>query len=210
MKQSKTILIWIGVILVLVFVYQIVAADSTHADQIEYSKFVEAVRSDKIKSVEVQGMEIHGEYRSGQEKAKFDTYGVIDADMRDLLEEHKITYTFKPEENTGWWQTILISWLPTIFVVVLMLLIMRQLQAGGGKAMSFGKSKARLLNESQNKITFDDVAGIDEAKAELQEIVEFLKDPKKFTRLGGRIPKGVLLMGSPGTGKTLLARGRRR
>jgi cell division protease FtsH len=207
-KQSKNILIWVGVILALVFIYQFVAAGSTHSDKVEYSKFVDSIRSDEVKSVEAQGMEIKGEYRNKADgKPKFETYGVIDADMRDLLEEHKVTYTFKPEENGGWWQTLLISWLPMIFVVGLMLLIMRQLQSGGGKAMSFGKSKARLLNESQNKITFDDVAGIDEAKAELQEIVEFLKDPKKFTRLGGRIPKGVLLMGSPGTGKTLLARG---
>src|SRR5690606_21978429 len=142
--------------------------------------------------------EITGTFnKEGKEEFKkddFETFGVLDADMRDLLDEHSVAYDFKPEENGCWWQGIIIYWLPMLFLFLLFFYFMRQLQAGGGKAMSFGKSKARLLNESQNKITFDDIAGIDEAKHELQEIIEFLKDPKKFTRLGGRIPKGVLLM----------------
>src|SRR6202012_5988737 len=111
------------------------------------------------------------------------------------------------KEESTFWATLLIQWLPILFLVVIFLFFMRQIQAGGGKAMSFGKSKANLLTDHQNKVTFKDVAGIEEAKDEVEEIIAFLKDPKKFTRLGGRIPKGGLMMGPPGTGKKLLARG---
>ncbi|MBZ0252257.1 MAG: ATP-dependent zinc metalloprotease FtsH, partial [Candidatus Methylomirabilis sp.] len=114
--------------------------------------------------------------------------------------------TAKPEDESPWYMTLLISWFPIILIVGVWIFFMRQMQAGGGKAMSFGKARVKLLSEGQTKVTFDDVAGIDEAKDELEEIIAFLKDPKKFTRLGGRIPKGVLLVGSPGTGKTLLAK----
>ncbi len=122
------------------------------------------------------------------------------------MREHGVDIQAKPEEESPWYMTILISWFPMLLLIGVWIFFMRQMQMGGGKAMSFGKSRARLLNESSKKILFDDVAGVDEAKEELQEIVEFLKDPRKFTRLGGRIPKGVLLVGAPGTGKTLLAR----
>jgi cell division protease FtsH len=112
----------------------------------------------------------------------------------------------KPEATSPWYMSVLVSWFPMIILIGVWIFFMRQMQSGGGKALSFGKSRARLLSDQQAKVTFEDVAGIDEAKEELSEIVEFLSDPKKFTRLGGRIPKGVLLMGPPGTGKTLLAR----
>jgi cell division protease FtsH len=128
-----------------------------------------------------------------------------DALTKDLV-EHGVKVTFEKEEPNPFWSSALMTVLPMVFLLVMFYLFMRQLQAGGGKAMSFGKSRARLLNESQNKVTFADVAGIDEAKDEVEEIIAFLKDPKKFQKLGGRIPKGVLMMGPPGTGKTLLAR----
>ena len=123
-----------------------------------------------------------------------------------MLRENNVKITAKPDDEPGFWQSILVSWVPMLLLIGVWIFFMRQMQAGGGKAMSFGKSKARLFAGKDNKVTFQDVAGIDEAKEELQEIIEFLTDPKKFTKLGGRIPKGVLLVGSPGTGKTLLAR----
>jgi cell division protease FtsH len=129
-----------------------------------------------------------------------------DTDVIKKLTEKGVEIQAKPEEETPWYMSILISWFPMLLLIGIWIFFMRQMQVGGGKAMSFGKSRARLLSETSRKVTFQDVAGIDEAKEELQEIVEFLKDPKKFTRLGGRIPKGVLLVGAPGTGKTLLAR----
>ncbi|MGB8224562.1 MAG: ATP-dependent zinc metalloprotease FtsH, partial [Polyangiales bacterium] len=134
------------------------------------------------------------------------TIGIMGEQINKQLLDHDVSVEYLPEDENSLWTSLLVTWLPMIFLVGILLFFMRQLQASGGKAMSFGKSRARLLNESQNKVTFKDVAGIDEAKDDCEEIIAFLKDPKKFQRLGGRIPKGVLLMGAPGTGKTLLAR----
>ena len=157
----------------------------------------------KVKTVEVRGEEIIAKY--ADEKQKKTSGPMSDEDEAEL---RSLGITVKHEPQTeGFWVQFLISWVPMIFLFLIFFFFIRQLQSGGGKAMSFGKSRHRLLTESSKKVTFDDIAGIDEAKDELREIVEFLKDPKKFTRLGGRIPKGVLLMGAPGTGKTLLARG---
>jgi cell division protease FtsH len=148
--------------------------------------------------------EFHGVLKKDNEP--FVSTGYIGEQTLDKLNKSSLPYEISREAEGGFWQQMLITWLPIVVVAVVFLLFMRQLQVGGGKAMSFGKSKARLLSENQRKITFADVSGIEEAKDEVEEIIAFLKDPKKFTRLGGRIPKGVLMMGPPGTGKTLLAR----
>ncbi|MFC1830176.1 ATP-dependent zinc metalloprotease FtsH, partial [Thermodesulfobacteriota bacterium] len=137
---------------------------------------------------------------------RFKVYAPQDADMIKILREKGVAINAKPPSESPWYMSILVSWFPMIVLIAVWIFFMRQMQSGGGKAMSFGKSRARLQSDQSKKVTFEDVAGIDEAKEELGEIIEFLMDPKKFTRLGGRIPKGVLLMGSPGTGKTLLAR----
>ena len=170
---------------------------------INYSKFVDLVKADKVTKVTLQGEEITGELADGK---AFKSYSPADPDLVKLLQSKKVEITAKPKDDSPWYTTLLVSWLPMLVLVGIWIFFMRQMQAGGGKAMSFGKSRARLMTENTVKITFNDVAGIEEAKEEVSEIIEFLKDPKKFTRLGGRIPKGVLLVGAPGTGKTLLAR----
>jgi cell division protease FtsH len=172
-------------------------------EKLNYSDFMVSVEGGKVASVVIQGNEVIGKYTDGKE---FRTYKPVDAKLSEKLLEKNITVSARPEEEKFSWFSIFISWFPLILLVGVWIFFMRQMQAGGGKAMSFGKSRAKLLTETQGRITFEDVAGIDEAKEELGEIISFLKDPKKFTKLGGRIPKGVLLMGPPGTGKTLLAR----
>ncbi|MGB0680948.1 MAG: ATP-dependent metallopeptidase FtsH/Yme1/Tma family protein, partial [Polyangiales bacterium] len=213
MKQShKTLLVWIAAILVVVAIYNLVAG----ADQpktVPFSQFMTDVRDEKVKKVEVRPLENSGEYTYWLKKDTVKDHqrrrvsiGIIDAAIDKELRQQKVSIKYLPEGQNALWLSILGTWLPMIFLLVILVFFMRQLQASGGKAMSFGKSRARLLHESQNKVTFADVAGIDEAKDDCEEIIAFLKDPKKFQRLGGRIPKGVLLMGAPGTGKTLLAR----
>jgi cell division protease FtsH len=150
--------------------------------------------------------EFRGQLKSAGAGELFRSTGLIDTQIIDKLAKAQIPFQIARESEGGFWQQLLATWLPMVVLIVLFLVFMRQIQVGGGKAMSFGKSKAKLLSESQRRITFTDVAGIEEAKDEVEEIIAFLKDPKKFTRLGGRIPKGVLMMGPPGTGKTLLAR----
>ena len=168
-----------------------------------YSQFLGAVEKGEVRQVTIQGNNIYGTYVDGQ---SFRTFAPNDAELIKILRAKGIDIRAKAEEESPWYMTILISWFPMLLLIAVWIFFMRQMQVGGGKAMSFGKSRARLVNESSKKVTFADVAGIEEAKEELHEVVEFLKDPKKFTRLGGRIPKGVLLVGAPGTGKTLLGR----
>jgi cell division protease FtsH len=170
----------------------------------QYSEFMLKLRQGMIQDVTIQGDRIEGKTTSGE---AFITLGPVDdQDRLTLLKEQNVSFRFKQKEDSPVWQMILMQWFPLVLFIGIFFLLFRQIQTGGGRAMSFGKARPRLLSESQQRFTFADVAGVDEAKAELEEIVEFLRDPKKFTRLGGRIPKGVLLIGPPGTGKTLLAR----
>lgn len=170
---------------------------------ISYSEFLHMVEAEQITEVVIQGQEL---LVTDRDRSKFKVYAPQDSNLIDTLRRKGVAIKAKPEAESPWYMSVLISWFPMIILIGVWIFFMRQMQSGGGKALSFGKSRARLLSDQQAKVTFEDVAGIDEAKEELSEIVEFLSDPKKFTRLGGRIPKGVLLMGPPGTGKTLLAR----
>ncbi len=215
MRQShKTILLWLLLILMFVSIYQLFTGPSKAADEkIAFGSFMQEVQNNPqhIKKVTIKGEHWSGEYSDGH---KFRTVGpaTITAELIDKLDhagkdqKQSVPYELEEKEESSLWTLLLGSWLPMLALVFIFFLFMRQLQSGGGKAMSFGKSKAKLLGEHQNKITFADVAGVEEAKDEVEEIIAFLKDPKKFTKLGGRIPKGVLMMGPPGTGKTLLAR----
>ncbi len=187
----------------MVMLYNIFNQQPLNEMKIGYSDFLTMVEKEMVSNVEIQGQELYVKDVSG---ARYRIYAPSDTDLIRILREKGVAIVAKPPAETSWFMSLLVSWLPMIVLIGVWIFFMRQMQGGGGKALSFGKSRARLLSDSSEKVTFADVAGIDEAKEELNEVVEFLKEPKKFTRLGGRIPKGVLLMGSPGTGKTLLAR----
>jgi cell division protease FtsH len=201
----KNIALWLLISLVMIFLFNYFNTTEQARGKltISYSQFVELVRAGKVTKVTLQGDEVSGEQADGK---PFRTYAPSDPELVKLLQDKKVEITAKPKDDNPWYTTVLVSWLPMLVLIGIWIFFMRQMQAGGGKAMSFGKSRARLMTENSVKVTFKDVAGIEEAKEEVVEIIEFLKDPKKFTRLGGRIPKGVLLVGAPGSGKTLLAR----
>jgi cell division protease FtsH len=170
---------------------------------ITFSDFMGSVERGDVGEVVIRGHTIQGKYKNGK---KFQTFEPDDPQLVKSLRDRNVKITAQPEGDSPWYMALLLNWVPTLLLVGVWIFFMRQLQAGGGKAMSFGKSRAKLLTENQHRVTFSDVAGVDEAKDDLQEIIAFLKEPKKFTKLGGRIPKGCLLVGAPGTGKTLLAR----
>lgn len=201
----KNLALWLLISLVMIFLFNFFNRPQSAREktQISYSQLLDLVMAGKVARVTLQGDSISGEKLDGK---SFQTYAPHDPELIKILREKGVEISAKPADESPWYTSFLISWLPTLLLIGIWIFFMRQMQAGGGKAMSFGKSRARLMTESTVKITFNDVAGIDEVKEEVAEIIDFLKDPKKFSRLGGRIPKGVLLVGPPGTGKTLLAR----
>ena len=204
---GRNIALWIIIALLLLTLFNIFQGQSNRgpSTMLAFSEFLDKVEEGQIRDVTIEGQDISGHF-AGTGQA-FSTYAPDDPNLVDRLRERGVMITAKPpEESVSPLFGILLNWLPMLLIIGVWIFFMRQMQGGGGKAMGFGKSRARLLTEKQGRITFEDVAGIDEAKEELQEIVEFLKDPQKFQRLGGRIPKGALLVGPPGTGKTLLAR----
>lgn len=170
---------------------------------VPFSDFTAAVDRGDVQSVVIQGHDILGKYKNGDE---FKTFAPNDPGLVKSLRAKDVKIAARAQDDSPWYMVLLLNWVPMLLLIGVWLYFMRQMRGGGGKLMSFGKSRAKLLTENQQRVTFGDVAGVDEAKDDLQEIIAFLKDPKKFTKLGGRIPKGCLLVGAPGTGKTLLAR----
>ena len=200
---SRNVALWLVLGLMFLLLFNLFNKQQAREPEIIFSDFVAAVDKGDVTEVTVQGQNIRGKFHNGE---RFKTYTPEDPDLIKTLRAKGVKITAKPEDSEPWYITILLQWFPMLLLIGVWIFFMRQMQVGGGKAMSFGKSRAKLLTENQQKVTFTDVAGIDEAKDEIEEIIAFLKDPKKFTKLGGRIPKGVLLVGAPGTGKTLLAR----
>ncbi len=205
----KSLLFWMVLIVVGALIWNFSNNFQRSETPMNFTAFLQRVDKGEVASVTMTGNEITGILNTspaGDGSAKFRTYAPSQFEgLANRLNDRGVTINAKPE-TTSPWATLLYSWAPILLMIGFWLFIMRQMQSGGNKALSFGKSRAKLSSSSQKKVTFKDVSGVDEAKEELQEIIEFLKEPQKFQKLGGRIPKGVLLMGSPGTGKTLLAR----
>lgn len=200
---SKNLLLWATISVVMVVLFNLFSHPPAPEQKLSYSELLTRVRNGEIAEVKIQGQRIQGVLLNEQ---RFVSYNPNDPELVQTLLAYNVRVVAEPEEQSPWYFTVLVSWFPMLLLIGVWIFFMRQMQSGGGRAMSFGRSRAKMLSEESTKVTFEDVAGVDEAKDELMEVVEFLREPKKFTRLGGRIPKGVLLVGSPGTGKTLLAR----
>jgi len=200
---TKNLGIWAVICVVMIVLFNLLNQQPQQASKLAYSDFLKKVTEGQVEAVKIQGRRVDGSTTDG---TRFSTYVPSDPNMVKTLIDNKVQVRAEPDEESPWYVSIFVSWFPMLLLIGVWIFFMRQMQGGGGKAMSFGRSRARLITQDTQRVTFQDVAGVDEAKEELSEIVQFLSDPKKFTRLGGRIPKGVLLVGSPGTGKTLLAR----
>lgn len=206
MNFSRNMALWVVIALLVFALFNLFQGTAQRGEQtmLAFSDFLTSVEAGEVRDVTIKGSEITGHYRDGR---NFSTYAPENSNIVPTLTDRGVRISALPsDEDSPTLFSILISWFPMLLLIGVWIFFMRQMQSGGGKAMGFGKSKARLLTEKSGRVTFEDVAGIDEAKQELEEIVEFLKDPHKFQRLGGKIPKGCLLVGPPGTGKTLLAR----
>ncbi len=202
-RSFKNVVFWISAGVLIILLWSLLQTPGLVKQEINFSQFLSDVEANRVEEVTITGNQIRGKYRQGESfktiaPSQFD-------DLVKILREHQVIITVKDTSRSPWF-TYLFTWFPIILLILFWIFFMRQMQAGGNKALSFGKSRARLFSGTQKKVTFKDVAGVEEAKEELKEIIDFLKDPQKFQRLGGRIPKGVLLVGAPGTGKTLLAR----
>ncbi|NJD56239.1 MAG: ATP-dependent metallopeptidase FtsH/Yme1/Tma family protein [Nitrospirae bacterium] len=205
MNVYRSLFIWLLIGIMIILLFNLLNTPKKTQEEVIFSDFLAKLEQNQVEEVTIKENEnlITGRLKDG---TKFKSYFPTDPEVFKTLRNLKIKTTVKPPDTNPWYVNFFFTWGPIIFIAVIWIFFMRQMQSGGNKALSFGKSKARLISEKSVKITYADVAGIDEAKIEVQEIIDFLKDPNKFTKLGGKIPKGVLLVGSPGTGKTLLAR----
>jgi cell division protease FtsH len=205
-SNVKTAMLWVVAICLIVLMWAFVKKGSnTKEDNVSFTVFMNHVQEERVKKVTIAGNELRGEYRDATNSTLKTLIPTNYPALFDTLQKHKVDVELK-DVSSNHWVSILVNAVPFVLLLGFWIFMMRQMQSGGNKALSFGKSRARLHSSQQKKVTFKDVAGVDEAKEELQEIIEFLREPQKFQKLGGRIPKGVLLIGSPGTGKTLLAR----
>jgi cell division protease FtsH len=203
-SRAKNLIFWVVVGLFMILLFNLFSIPGQSPDEeIKFSDFVGKIERGEVSEVTIRGNNINGVLKDGR---SFKTYAAEYPDLVDTLRKNNVAIVAKPPEDNPWYITFLFQWAPFILFIGLWFFLMRQMQVGGNKALSFGRSRARMLTEDRKKVTFSDVAGIDEAKEEVVEIIEFLKDPHKFQKLGGRIPKGVLIVGPPGTGKTLLAK----
>jgi len=204
-SNFKTAIFWVVIIVVVVLFWTVVHNTKSRPDaQLSYTQLMNDVNAGKIKSVSISGNDLHGVYKDDNQELHA-VIPNVHQNLDDAMLAKGVDIHYNKEAGGGW-VSILINAIPFVLLLAFWIFMMRQMQSGGNKALSFGKSRARLHSSQQKKVTFKDVAGVEEAKEELQEIIEFLREPQKFQKLGGRIPKGVLLIGPPGTGKTLLAR----